>query len=91
MKPMTKAQKAALLSVVKAETDFMEELVTWLYNNRDVASVDSYFDFPDYGGMPPSLHGQLTSATVDRIQDNWNELRRVRSPVRILEWFWDIA
>jgi hypothetical protein len=90
-KPMTASQKKILSATFEAETNFMEELVTWLYNNRDMPKLQPNFDYPKYGGMPPALSRQLSSMEVDQIQEHWHELSRARSPLAILGWFWSIG
>ena len=55
------------------KSSFWQMLGT-LPQDEDVDPYE-YFDYPDYCGMPKKLSNKLSGDLVDRIQENWDEIR----------------
>lgn len=52
----------------------------WVEDSED-SSYDAheFFDYPEYCGMPKRLVRKMSGDLVDRIQENWNEIRNARN------------
>jgi hypothetical protein len=50
--------------------NWLQPLIDHLWKNRKTyLDPEFYFDYPDYGGLPPKIHNELNSHHVDLIQE----------------------
>ena len=69
------------------KSEFYFEIAWWFLNNKKIIKTHDNFDYPDYGGMPTGLSNNLSSLTVDIIQDNWDTIKTSKSLKYLTELF----